>query len=114
MSKTKSTGRKSAAKPKKSSDGKSDNLALLALGALGVVFGDIGTSPLYAMRQCFQDLHTPSVDAGSVLGILCLIFWSLILVVCVKYATFILRADHEGEGGNPRDARFDSQQATAR
>lgn len=78
---------------------KSSNLALLSLGALGVVFGDIGTSPLYAMRQCFQDLHTSSVEAGSVLGILCLIFWSLILMVCVKYATFILHADHDGEGG---------------
>ena len=96
--------RKSAAKnpvigPEGRPKEKSNDLALLSLGALGVVFGDIGTSPLYAMRQCFQDLHTPSVDAGSVLGILCLIFWSLILVVCVKYATFILRADHEGEGG---------------
>ena len=81
------------------SNDKSTNLAMLSLGALGVVFGDIGTSPLYAMRQCFLNLHAASVDAGSVMGILCLIFWSLILMVCVKYATFILRADHDGEGG---------------
>ncbi|HUB68713.1 MAG TPA: KUP/HAK/KT family potassium transporter [Candidatus Methylacidiphilales bacterium] len=87
-----------AASPERRKD-KSSNFAMLSLGALGVVFGDIGTSPLYAMRQCFQNLHASVVDAGSVLGILCLIFWSLILVVCVKYATFILRADHDGQGG---------------
>jgi KUP system potassium uptake protein len=72
---------------------------ILALGALGVVFGDIGTSPLYALRQCFIELHGGAVDAASLLGILSLIFWSLVLVVCVKYVTFILRADHDGEGG---------------
>jgi KUP system potassium uptake protein len=71
----------------------------LALGALGVVYGDIGTSPLYALRQCLKDLHTPTVDPAAVLGILSLIFWSLTLVVCVKYLTFIIRADHDGEGG---------------
>jgi len=64
-----------------------------------VVFGDIGTSPLYTLSQCFKDLSRSSVDPASVWGILSLIFWSLILVVCVKYATFILRADHDGEGG---------------
>lgn len=74
-------------------------LGALSLGALGVVFGDIGTSPLYTLSQCFKDLSQSSVDAASVWGILSLIFWSLILVVCVKYATFILRADHDGEGG---------------
>jgi KUP system potassium uptake protein len=73
--------------------------AALTLGALGVVFGDIGTSPLYAVRQCFKNLQEPSVDPASVLGILSLIFWSLILVVCLKYVTFILRADHGGQGG---------------
>ena len=99
MSKSKSPVENSGAATKGPEKDKSNNLAMLSLGALGVVFGDIGTSPLYAMRQCFQDLHTPSVDAGSVLGILCLIFWSLILMVCVKYATFVLRADHEGQGG---------------
>jgi KUP system potassium uptake protein len=78
---------------------KQNHTGMLALGALGVVYGDIGTSPLYAMRQCLEDLHTPSIDPAAVLGILSLIFWSLVLVVCVKYLTFIIRADHDGEGG---------------
>jgi KUP system potassium uptake protein len=69
------------------------------LGALGVVFGDIGTSPLYAIRQCFQDLHNRAPGTHDVLGVLSLVFWSLVLVVCVKYLTFVLRADYEGEGG---------------
>jgi len=75
------------------------NLPILSLGALGVVFGDIGTSPLYALSQCIHDLGGPSVDVASLFGILSLIFWSLILMVCVKYVTFILRADNQGEGG---------------
>ena len=78
---------------------KKNGLAPLTLGALGVVFGDIGTSPLYAFHQCFRDLHEKPVLASSVIGILSLIFWSLVLVVCVKYLTFIIRADHDGEGG---------------
>ena len=69
------------------------------MGALGVVFGDIGTSPLYAIHQCFQDLHNPKPGPPEVLGILSLVFWSLILVVCIKYVTFVLRADYNGEGG---------------
>ena len=71
----------------------------LTLGALGVVFGDIGTSPLYAIKQCFQDLHAKAPPAEDVLGILSLVFWSIMLVVCVKYVTFVLRADFNGEGG---------------
>ncbi|HEV2644609.1 MAG TPA: KUP/HAK/KT family potassium transporter [Candidatus Elarobacter sp.] len=73
--------------------------APLALAALGVVFGDIGTSPLYAFKQCFTAGRgfTPTPD--HVLGILSLITWALILVVCVKYATVVLRADNHGEGG---------------
>lgn len=70
-----------------------------ALAALGVVYGDIGTSPLYALRSCFS-LHggvTPSPD--NVLGLLSLIFWSLILMVSVKYLVLVLRADNRGEGG---------------
>ncbi len=73
--------------------------AALAFGTLGVVFGDIGTSPLYALTQCFQNLDGSKIDPASVMGILSLVFWSLVLVVCVKYATFVMRADHEGEGG---------------
>jgi len=73
--------------------------AALCLGALGVVFGDIGTSPLYTMRECIA--HLPKgLDQGSgVLGILSLIFWSLVLVVSIKYLFFVTKADNHGEGG---------------
>jgi KUP system potassium uptake protein len=71
-------------------------MAALALGALGVVYGDIGTSPLYAMRECFS--HAPPTEA-SVLGVVSLIFWSLTMVVTAKYLTFILKVDNRGEGG---------------
>jgi len=71
-------------------------MAVLALGALGVVYGDIGTSPLYAMRECFS--HAPPTES-SVLGVVSLIFWALTLVVVVKYLTFILKVDNRGEGG---------------
>lgn len=68
----------------------------LALGALGVVYGDIGTSPLYAVRETLSGLPINIVD---VLGILSLIFWSLVLVISIKYLIFVFRADNEGEGG---------------
>jgi KUP system potassium uptake protein len=71
----------------------------LALGALGVVYGDIGTSPLYAMRECFHGGHAMEVTPLNVLGVLSLIFWSLTLIISVKYLVFILRADNRGEGG---------------
>jgi KUP system potassium uptake protein len=71
----------------------------LALGALGVVYGDIGTSPLYAVRECFDPLHGVQPTLPNVLGILSLITWALILVVGVKYLTLVMRADNEGEGG---------------
>ncbi len=71
----------------------------LTLGALGVVFGDIGTSPLYALKECFHVSHGIAPSADNVLGILSLIFWSLTLVVSVKYILFIMRADNNGEGG---------------
>ncbi|MCY1056359.1 potassium transporter Kup [Nannocystis sp. SCPEA4] len=67
--------------------------------ALGVVFGDIGTSPLYALKECVQPAHGVAATPDNVLGILSLVFWALILVVTVKYLTFILRADNGGEGG---------------
>ena len=70
----------------------------LGLGALGVVFGDIGTSPLYTIRECLQTLP-PAEHRAAVLGVLSLVFWSLILVVSVKYTLFVLRADNRGEGG---------------
>jgi KUP system potassium uptake protein len=76
------------------------SLGVLTLAALGVVYGDIGTSPLYTMREVFAASHHPvPVTPENVLGILSLIFWSLILIVTVKYATLILRADNNGEGG---------------
>ena len=71
----------------------------LMLGALGVVYGDIGTSPLYTLRECFGAATGIKPSLPEVLGILSLIFWSLILVVTVKYVLFILRADNRGEGG---------------
>ena len=73
----------------------------LMLGTLGVVYGDIGTSPLYAIKECFspESPHHVEVSRGNVLGVLSLIFWSLFTVVAVKYLTFIMRADNEGQGG---------------
>lgn len=73
-------------------------MALLTLGALGVVFGDIGTSPLYAFREAF---HVANLDVtrGSVFGVLSLIFWALVSVVTIKYLIFVMRADNDGEGG---------------
>jgi KUP system potassium uptake protein len=74
-------------------------LARLALLALGVVYGDIGTSPLYALREAFHGQHGIPVTSGNVLGVLSLIFWSLLLIVTVKYHVVIIRADNKGEGG---------------
>jgi len=71
----------------------------LVLGALGVVFGDIGTSPLYALKECLQGEHAVGNAPADVLGVLSLIFWALSLVVSIKYLTFIMRADNHGEGG---------------
>src|SRR6267378_4258474 len=74
-------------------------LARLSLLALGVVYGDIGTSPLYAMREAFHGPLGIPVTPGNVLGVLSLMFWSLILVVTIKYHIVIIRADNKGEGG---------------
>jgi len=74
-------------------------LPALALGAIGVVYGDIGTSPLYALRECFGGSHGVAISEANVLGVLSLVVWSLVLVVSVKYLTFIMRADNRGEGG---------------
>jgi KUP system potassium uptake protein len=84
--------------PSPESPGRS-SLAALSLTALGVVYGDIGTSPLYAMRECFHGARAVAAIAPNVLGVLSLIFWSLILTVTVKYMAYVLRADHGGEGG---------------
>ncbi len=72
---------------------------ILALGALGVVFGDIGTNVLFALRAAFNGPHAVRVTSEAVLGLLSLIFWALILVLGVKYLGFIMRADNRGEGG---------------
>lgn len=74
-------------------------LTAVALAALGVVYGDIGTSPLYALRTCFVGENAIAATHDNVLGILSLIFWALILIVSVKYLVFVLRADNRGEGG---------------
>jgi len=74
--------------------------AALALAALGIVYGDIGTSPLYALKEVFGSEHHPvPIEAANVLGILSLVFWALVIVVTVKYVAVVLRADNNGEGG---------------
>ncbi len=75
------------------------DLLALALGALGVVYGDIGTSPLYAIKEAFHEELGLSLNPGNVLGVLSLVIWSFVLVVVVKYLTILLRADHQGQGG---------------
>lgn len=74
-------------------------LAFLCLGALGVVYGDIGTSPLYALRECFHGPHAVAPTHANVLGVLSLVTWSLIIVISIKYLVFVMRADNRGEGG---------------
>jgi KUP system potassium uptake protein len=76
-----------------------DGIGKLMLGALGVVFGDIGTSPLYALRETFIGHHPLPVDQAHIFGIISLIFWTMMLIVSVKYVSIILRADNRGEGG---------------
>jgi KUP system potassium uptake protein len=74
-------------------------LLTLSLGALGVVYGDIGTSPLYAFRECFSKEHGLLPTPTNILGILSLVFWSLTIVISIKYLAFVMRADNRGEGG---------------
>jgi len=75
------------------------SLGALMIGAIGVVFGDIGTSPLYAIRECFAGHHPLPLTSENILGVLSLIFWSVTLVITLKYVAFIMRADNQGEGG---------------
>jgi KUP system potassium uptake protein len=77
-----------------------EKLPTLMLGAIGVVYGDIGTSPLYAMKESFLGPHPLSVDRLHIFGVLSLIFWSLMLIVTVKYVAVAMRADNRGEGGS--------------
>ncbi|MCB0710728.1 MAG: potassium uptake protein [Ignavibacteriae bacterium] len=81
------------------SNGGKNYLLILSLTALGVVYGDIGTSPLYAMRECFQGPFAVEPTPANIFGVLSLIFWSLLIVISLKYLLFILRADNHGEGG---------------
>jgi KUP system potassium uptake protein len=74
-------------------------LPALVVGAIGVVFGDIGTSPLYTVKEILNPQHGIGLDTANVLGMLSLVFWSLIIVVSLKYVVFIMRADNRGEGG---------------
>ncbi len=78
----------------------SDSLGTLAIGAIGVVFGDIGTSPLYALKESFIGHHPLAVDPAHIFGVLSLIFWTMMLIVTIKYVFVILRADNKGEGGS--------------
>ncbi|MFL6233376.1 MAG: potassium transporter Kup [Thermoanaerobaculia bacterium] len=78
--------------------GRSDLFAL-SLGALGVVYGDIGTSPLYSLRECFHGEHAVPPSHDNVLGVLSLVFWVLIVTISIKYLVFVMRADNRGEGG---------------
>ena len=79
--------------------GNARHIAALTLGAIGVVFGDIGTSPLYAFKEAFSGHHPLSVTEPHVLGVLSMIFWAVTLIVSVKYLLFVLRFDNRGEGG---------------
>ncbi len=72
---------------------------MLTLAALGVVYGDIGTSPIYALRECFRGEHGIEPSPENVLGVLSLIFWSLVLIISIKYLAVVMRADNRGEGG---------------
>ncbi|MBS0192653.1 MAG: potassium transporter Kup [Proteobacteria bacterium] len=89
----------SAAVPDSSPHAPQGSLRALMLGAIGVVFGDIGTSPLYTLHEMFLPHYRLRPDEGTVLGVLSLILWSLILIVAVKYVSIIMRADNKGEGG---------------
>src|SRR6059058_53884 len=95
------TGGAEAAPPQDVAHGHAQGpLYKLAIGAIGIVFGDIGTSPIYAFRETFAGHHTLVVDQLHVHGVLSLIFWSMMIIVTLKYVTIIMRADNKGEGGS--------------
>ncbi len=89
----------SPAQPAAGRAARARQLTALSLGALGVVYGDIGTSPLYALRECFHGAHAVEPTPAHVLGVLSLVFWSLVIVISLKYLVFVMRADNRGEGG---------------
>lgn len=95
------------------SSAKKAALPAITLAALGVVFGDIGTSPLYALKESFHAAHGLGISTANVLGILSIIFWTMTLVITIKYIAIVMRADNNGEGGimallalNLRNTRF--------
>src|SRR6185436_9911196 len=95
-----SVGAAGAARQARAKEGPSGRyLYVLAAAALGVVYGDIGTSPLYALREAFHGPHAIPVTQGNILGVLSLVFWAFVLVVTIKYHIVIIRADNKGEGG---------------
>lgn len=89
----------SSTQPEHSPSTRKQYLLAMSLTALGIAYGDIGTSPLYALRESFHASHGLGVSPANVLGVLSLIFWSLILVISIKYVIFVVRADNHGEGG---------------
>ncbi|WP_408590541.1 potassium transporter Kup [Novosphingobium sp.] len=93
---------------------RSSGLAKLAIGALGVVFGDIGTSPLYAMRDTFAGHHPLPLDRLHIFGIVSLMFWSMMIIVTLKYLTVMMRADNKGEGGSLALLALINQQGAGR
>ncbi|WP_395623346.1 potassium transporter Kup [Sphingomonas daechungensis] len=86
--------------PESAHEAQTHSLPMLMLGAIGVVYGDIGTSPLYAMKESFLGAHPLAVDRLHIFGVLSLIFWSLMLIVTMKYVLVAMRADNKGEGGS--------------
>src|SRR3954462_15085207 len=78
---------------------KAVGMGALALGALGIVYGDVGTSPLYAFREAFEEHHLDATKSVNALGVVSIVFWALILIISVKYLIFVMRADNRGEGG---------------
>jgi KUP system potassium uptake protein len=88
-----------ARSPAAAAEPRSDNSRKLVIAALGVVFGDIGTSPLYAFRECLNPEHGIAVTQANIIGLLSLILWSLVLIISIKYVSIVLRADNRGEGG---------------
>ncbi|MCB1186443.1 potassium transporter Kup [bacterium] len=85
-------------------------LAALCLASLGVVFGDIGTSPLYAIRECFHGSHSVPINQANIYGVLSLVFWSMNIVITLKYLAYVMRADNRGEGGELALAALAAQQ----
>lgn len=94
-----SAGAAGAAKESHPHHHKQDSFAALALGAIGVVFGDIGTSPLYAMKEALHHSRSGGASELAVLGVVSLVLWALVLIVTIKYVVFLMRADNKGEGG---------------